>query len=521
MKNPNRKYSFYTLLLVILTFLFGGYHTCAQQLMHTDGSVQTWTTDAGILYDDGGPTGDYTNNGLGTLTIYHTDQVNDKIYLQFTEFRIEYQATCGYDYLEIYDGDDLSNLIGKYCGTTSPNSVQSTHSTGAVTLVWSSDISVVDAGFEIDVSVVNPMTVVQLGDPNSTTTDGRVPSYGYYDYSWSALIYGAAEVGVPIIIDEIQFDVDNNINTTMNNQKIFMAHTTMNTFPNGSEPVDGDIEISDWTLVYTGDITWTHGWNAITLDAPFMYNGLGNLLIKTINEHGSWTFDYPEFRYTAKANTVVYNYADGGMPGPLGWRNNLRPNMRLGFGGGGGSLPIVLTSFTGETTENNTVNLSWEVLSQVNNDYFTIERSLDCREWEVVGKIEGAGNNNTGMSYNLLDDNPYRGLSYYRLSQTDYDGRYEIFDPISVEVSEYNTVGLNIIPNPAIDYIQLELVYPYDHPINHDVKIYNSQGKEVYDMFYMGELENFSINIKKLKPGYYVVNTKSDNNKGTGKFIKE
>jgi hypothetical protein len=34
-------------------------------------------------------------------------------------------------------------------------------------------------------------------------------------------------------------------------------------------------------------------------------------------------------------------------------------------------------------------------------------------------------------------------------------------------------------------------------------------------------LENFSINIKKLKPGYYVVNTKSDNNKGTGKFIKE
>jgi hypothetical protein len=40
-------------------------------------------------------------------------------------------------------------------------------------------------------------------------------------------------------------------------------------------------------------------------------------------------------------------------------------------------------------------------------------------------------------------------------------------------------------------------------------------------MFYIGELNNFSIDIKKLKPGYYVVKTKSDNNKGTGKFIKQ
>ncbi len=521
MKNTNRKYSFYTLLLVTLTFIFGGYHTCAQQLMPIDGLWYEWTTDAGILYDDGDDGGNYTNNGLGALTIYPTDRANDKIFLRFVEFRVEFQASCGYDYLEVYDGDDMSTLLGKYCGTSLPNSVQSTHPTGAVTLLWSSDGSVTDAGFKIDVSVIDPMATVQLGDPNSTTTNGRVPSYGFYDYSWSALIYSAAEVGPPIEIDELQFDVENNINTTMINQKIFIAHTTMNMFPNGNEPIEGALGIADWTLVYAGDITWTQGWNSITLDATFMYNGLGNILIKTINEHGVWTVNYPLFRYTAKANTVVYNYADGGMPSSSGFRNNYRPNMRLGFGGGGGALPIVLTSFTGEATENNTVNLSWEVLSQVNNDYFTIERSLDCREWEVVGKINGAGTNNTGMSYNLKDGSPHRGLSYYRLSQTDYDGRYEIFDPISVEVSEYNTVGLNIIPNPAIDYIQLELVYPYDHPINHDVKIYNSQGVEVYEMFYMGELENFSINIKKLKPGYYVVNTKSDNNKGTGKFIKK
>jgi hypothetical protein len=517
------KYPKSTSLIIFIMMIMGSlWNDChAQQLMPVDGLWYTWTTEDGILYDDGDFGGNYTNDGLGALTIYPIDQSNDKIFLRFIEFRVEFQGSCGYDYLEVYDGDDMSNLIGKYCGSNLPDVVQSTHVTGAITLLWSSDGSVTDAGFKIRATVISPMTTVQLGDVNSTTTNGRVPSYGYYDYSWSSLIYESTDIGAPIVIDEIQFDVENDINTTMTNQKIYIAHTTMNIFPNGSEPKDGDIQISDWTLVYAGDISWTQGWNSITLDGTFMYDGLSNLLIKTVNEHGSWTFDYPLFRYTAKANTVVYNYADGGMPSSSGFRNGFRPNMRFGFGSGGGSLPIVLTSFTGEVTENSTVNLNWVVVSQINNDYFTIERSRDCKEWEIVNKINGAGNNNTEMSYNLLDTDPYKGLSYYRLTQTDYDGKYETFNPVSVEISEYNTIGLSITPNPAIDHIQLELVYPNDHPINHDVKIYNSQGKEVYKMFYIGELNSFSVDIKKLKPGYYIVKTKSDNNKGTGKFIKE
>jgi len=509
--------------LILITVILISTFCNAQHLMPIDGNWYTLTVDDGILYDDGDAGGNYTNNGLGALTIYPTDQANDKIYLRFLEFRVENQASCNYDYLEVYDGDDMSNLIGKYCGTTIPDVVQSTHPTGAVTLLWSSDASVTDAGFKIDINVINPMESVQLGDPNSTTSNGRVPAYGYYDYSWSGLIYGAAEVGVPIIIDEIQFDVYNDINTTMTNQKIFIAHTTMNTFPNGNEPLNGDIEISDWTLVYTGDITWTQGWNAITLDATFLFNGVGNLLIKTINEHGTWTFDYPEFRYTAKANTVVYNYADGGMPGSPGFRNSYRPNMRLGFGGGGGALPIELLSFGVESNDLNEAVVEWTTASQSNNDYFTIQRSIDGYEWEEVTKITGCGNCNSQIDYVYLDRDPYTGISYYRLMQTDYDGNFEIFPAQSVDIHNDKTIGLHIIPNPAIDNIQLELVYPdpTHRGYNHDVRIYNADGTEVYKKFYMGELESFNIDIKKLKPGYYIVNTKSDQIKGTGKFIKE
>jgi len=220
---------------------------------------------------------------------------------------------------------------------------------------------------------------------------------------------------------------------------------------------------------------------------------------------------------------VVYNYADGGIPSSNGWRNSYRPNMRFGFGGGGGSLPIELLSFGVESNDANEVVVEWSTASQQINDYFTIQRSIDGYEWADVTKITGCGSCNTQIDYSYLDRNPHIGLSYYRLIQTDYDGNFEIFTPKSVTVASDRTIGLNIYPNPAIDQIQLELVYPdpHHHNSNHDVRIYNSNGTEIYKKFFIGELSDFDIDIRKLKSGYYVVRTKSDNDKGTGKFIKE
>ena len=110
----------------------------------------------------------------------------------------------------------------------------------------------------------------------------------------------------------------------------------------------------------------------------------------------------------------------------------------FGFGSGssGNALPIDLISFTGEVIleMEPIVLLEWVVASQINNDYFTIEKSRDCYEWSVLSTIEGEGNSNTQMSYSMLDDNVERGVTYYRLSQTDYDGTSESFHPIAITV---------------------------------------------------------------------------------------
>jgi len=101
--------------------------------------------------------------------------------------------------------------------------------------------------------------------------------------------------------------------------------------------------------------------------------------------------------------------------------------------GGSSPLPITLVSF--EIKEvNETVEISWVTSSEENNDYFTIERSVDGTHYEIMNKVNGAGNSNEIKQYTIVDKNPMTGQLYYRLSQTDFDGKSEVFDPKGIYI---------------------------------------------------------------------------------------
>src|SRR5690606_13994881 len=112
-------------------------------------------------------------------------------------------------------------------------------------------------------------------------------------------------------------------------------------------------------------------------------------------------------------------------------------------------LPIELISFTGKTVEN-TIELAWSTASERNNEYFTIERTDDGIECEVIGTIDGTGNSSTVKGYSFTDTNPKLGTQYYRLSQTDFNGDTECFDPISVEFQGIEK-AMTVYPNPSIN----------------------------------------------------------------------
>jgi hypothetical protein len=110
-------------------------------------------------------------------------------------------------------------------------------------------------------------------------------------------------------------------------------------------------------------------------------------------------------------------------------------------------LPVGITHFAAEAIGPN-VSIQWVTESEVNNDFFTVERSKDGEKWEFVTTMPGAGNSSTQRNYSAIDSKPYEGMSYYRLKQTDFDGNYEYSDKDAVEFY-YPSGDYGIYPNPS------------------------------------------------------------------------
>jgi len=107
-------------------------------------------------------------------------------------------------------------------------------------------------------------------------------------------------------------------------------------------------------------------------------------------------------------------------------------------------LPISLLSFTADCNNNN-VELNWTTATEENNDYFTLLRSYDGLEYEEIDRIIGAGNSNDILNYSYYDYNAAKENYYYKLQQTDYDGKSVIFDAIYVKCQEEKVASLQIV----------------------------------------------------------------------------
>ncbi len=116
---------------------------------------------------------------------------------------------------------------------------------------------------------------------------------------------------------------------------------------------------------------------------------------------------------------------------------------------GNSPLPIDLTSFEAQAIDEAVV-LSWSTASELNNDFFTLEESKNGRDFQKFAQVAGSGTTSIGADYSYTDNNPSLGLSYYRLSQTDYDGTIEVFDAVSV-VFTGKSNGMSVSPNPLRD----------------------------------------------------------------------
>ena len=109
-------------------------------------------------------------------------------------------------------------------------------------------------------------------------------------------------------------------------------------------------------------------------------------------------------------------------------------------------LPVELIDFTGRKI-NEGVQLQWSTATEIDNDFFTLERSRDGRVFETISIIQGAGTTSQVSDYSYLDKAPFSGINYYRLWQTDFDGGRENLGTVVVEY-EFDE-EISIFPNPV------------------------------------------------------------------------
>lgn len=189
-------------------------------------------------------------------------------------------------------------------------------------------------------------------------------------------------------------------------------------------------------------------------------------------------------------------------------------------------LPVEFLGVAAQQQAGGEVVISWTTASEKNNDFFTIERSASSTDhFEPIGTEKGRGDSHTISQYEFIDHNPLSGTNFYRIKQTDIDGKVDYSTVTSVYILDHFKAML--YPNPASNGVaQLQLFTP-DLYTQVKVQVMDALGNILHE-------ENRSIqdlsaheggyvfNMKhKLKPGLYFVNVSQGGNIEQRKFIAQ
>jgi len=140
------------------------------------------------------------------------------------------------------------------------------------------------------------------------------------------------------------------------------------------------------------------------------------------------------------------------------------------------ALPIELLSFTAKQ-EGENIRLDWLTASETNNDFFSIPRSKDGLTFVDIIKISAKGNCKTEQHYSAIDNNPFIGISYYKLKQTDIDGELSYSKVVSVDIEDL--FDFSIYPNPFSKEITIRIQDKSNNSL-YNLKLFKSSGEEIF-----------------------------------------
>ena len=183
-----------------------------------------------------------------------------------------------------------------------------------------------------------------------------------------------------------------------------------------------------------------------------------------------------------------------------------------------GTQPVVLI-YCNVKNQAQVNAIEWATAIELNNDYFTIERSEDGINFNKIAQIEGKGTHSGTSNYSFSDLRPLNGTSYYRLTQTDFDGTSKTFEAVRSVREEVTQTSVSILQNPSS---RNRILYSIDSDRNNEysVNLIDTNGQVLAATSVKIEKGNtYSIEGLSLTKGIYLLSVNNNQEKITKKIL--
>lgn len=249
----------------------------------------------------------------------------------------------------------------------------------------------------------------------------------------------------------------------------------------------------------TGDVLSSAmaGGNSVTIYDPYVcFDHAGNLIV------GGLTYGIG-----VPKNFSPYSILLARSTGYVAKINNFVP------------LPVELIDFNGKCT-NGIVSLSWTTASEINSNYFEIQRSHNAQDWTSAGTVQAAGNSNTLLNYSFVEEIVNENTTtYYRLIEVDYNSFTEEFEPIVLQCNTTEILQPTIYPNPVEQLLTIHIPAEYS---SSKLQIYSVHGELVFsEIMYLNEAQFIQFDFSFLNSGIYELQILSENNIFRTSLVKQ
>jgi len=171
----------------------------------------------------------------------------------------------------------------------------------------------------------------------------------------------------------------------------------------------------------------------------------------------------------------------------------------------GCALPVELTTFDANPNyENGSIELNWSTISEVNNNFFEVQYSIDGTKWTALAQEASVGESVTEQNYRFEHDNPIQGLNFYRLRQVDFDGTSSLSEVIELKYTQFRPS--HVYPNPAIGELNIGFGSILESGV---LRLLDINGRQVRT-WDVADSQHVYLNVANLPAGFYLLHVERE-----------